>query len=109
MKSKMSNVSLVSSVLVVLISIVLIFNFARSLTQSGGLTFEAIFQYISATPTIPLIPLNSLTITANWGIFNFVRDFINIFTGILTISTWFAINMMNALLFIFRFVTLMFV
>ena len=100
---KAKNTVVASSVLVVIICVLLIFNFARSMISPDQfITFESLFQVLSGLEGIPLIPLNSLTITADWGILNGLRDFFNIFTGLFTYGIWFATSAINAVLFIFR-------
>ena len=101
---KSDKASYIIEVLAIIFAIILIANLIRVTSNSGFLTFESFINQCSNFTSIPLIRMNDLTISANWGLFNFFRDFINLFTAPLTVSIFLATNVINALWFVIQFV-----
>ena len=107
---KSSSKNIVLNVLFVIILSLLIVNFARNFASNDNmLTFQGLMEYLSNIETIPLIPINSLNIGGDWGWFNFIRDFLNLFTGLMTIAIWISTSAINCVVYLFKFVQLCFV
>lgn len=106
--SKGEKASYIIEILAIIIAIILIANLIRSITNTGFLTFESFINQCSNFSSIPFVSFNDLTITADWALFNFFRDFLNLFTAPLTILIFIATNLINALLFVVQFVGIFF-
>lgn len=52
-------------------------------------TFQSLLEVLQGTPTmVPWSNFIDLTIYADWGLFNFFKDFINSITGIIEFLLW---------------------
>ena len=101
--------SFIIEALAIIIAILFLANYIRLTANNGFLTFEALIERCSQFSSIGMTTLIDLTITADWSIFNFLRDFINIFTSLFSVIMYLATNVMNSLWFIIQFVSIFFV
>lgn len=89
---------IIGSVLAFFLMAILIFSLASYLTYgstSSNLTFIGFLNYLAGAPNIELSWMTlDLTIYADWGVFNFLRSFLNFFTDIFEV-----------LLFVFGLIT----
>lgn len=76
------------SVIVLVLLILVVMRFL--LVPSAPIyTFESLLEVLQGTPTMqPWSQFLDLTIYTDWGIFNFLRDFINLNTGIIEFGLW---------------------
>lgn len=78
------------------------------LGTASSFAFEDFLQMLSLSSKPVISPIVNLTITADWGVFNFLRGFLNLFSGILTIIYFVGANLINVLGFIFHFISYIF-
>lgn len=104
--TKSDKANLVINVFAIIIALLFIANYIRLASSSGFLTFESFIQQCSTFSQFPLTNFIDLRIIADWGIFNFFRDFLNIFSTILSISLYLGGNIMNSLWFVIQFVSI---
>lgn len=101
--------SFIIEALAIIIAILFLANYIRLTANNGFLTFKALIEKCSQFSSIGMTSLIDLTITADWWIFNFLRDFINMFTTALSVCMYLASNVMNSLWFVVQFVSIFFV
>lgn len=104
--TKSYKANLVINVLAIIIALLFIANFIRLANSSGFLTFESFIQQCSTFSQFPLTNFIDLRIVADWGFFNFFRDFLNIFSVLLSVSLYLGANIMNSLWFTIQFVSI---
>lgn len=72
-------------------------------------TFGGLLSALEDVPTVSFVDtFNDLTIRSSWGAFNFLRNFFNWFTSMLSIGTWLAQSFINLLVYAFYFVKYVF-
>lgn len=72
-------------------------------------TFGGLLSALEDAPSVSFVDsFNNLVISSNWGPFNFLRNFFNWFTGLLSIGAWLAQSFINLLLYVFYFVRYVF-
>lgn len=70
-------------------------------TPTYSLTLSGLLEYLSNAPNItPTFSLNSFTIYSSWGVFNGLRDFINIFANLSAFAVWFSLLIFNAIRYV---------
>lgn len=95
------RVSVVGNVLLVIFVTLFIVNYIRlSATNGGFFTFESLITQLSNVYAFPIPNLSNLTITADWGLFNFIKSFINLFTSLLNFAVFFSVSAVNAVMMI---------
>ena len=110
--TKRLGASIVVNTLSIIFSILLLVSLFRFLTGHGSqiLSFSGFLEMIHNVPTINVEILNNFYITADWGAFNFFKEFLNFFAGLFSVvGFWFA-NLYNVLVFvIYLFTNLFFI
>lgn len=107
-KLKAKNIILFvgSSLLILLLFIALI----RNANGYEHITFTNFLDYISESPkVIPTLSISDFAITGSWGVFNDLKNFLNIFTQLFGIIVWFGSSILNIFLYAFYFLKFIFV
>ena len=107
MKGKAKNIILFtgSCIMILLLFIALI----RNAQGWQHLSFSSFLDYLTTSPTIiPSFSVTDFAIVSDWGIFNFFRDFFNIFTQTFGVLIWICSSIFNVLLYLFYFVRFIF-
>lgn len=87
-------------VLIVLLSASLI----RNSNNSSSISFTSFLEYLSNSPDFSLsVSISDFRIVADWGFFNSLRDFFNIFTVSFGFIVWFFTSVVNCLIYAFYF------
>lgn len=107
--SESNKVNVIIEVIAVIFLLLLIANFVRLATSGGVLTFGGLLEKLQNFSSFGLTSLYDLTISSDWGLFNFFRDFINIFGTLLSVTLFLANNILNSLWFVIQFVGIFFV
>lgn len=91
--------------LVILIMCVIRFTFT-----STTISFTSFLEFLQNCPSIemPNSIINNLSITDSWGVFDFLRNFINSLGTILGTVLWLISNLLNGIVFIFYFIGFIF-
>lgn len=102
-----------SPILKIIISIFAVFFiicFGRLLFlgSTSGFVFEDFLQMLSSLSHPVLSPFVNLSITADWGAFNFLRGFLNLFSGFLSLVYFVGVNLVNIIHFIFSIIPYIF-
>lgn len=99
-------VILLSSLLVLFV-VAYIFNGG----QNSNFTFGYFLDFVQSTKmqTFSFDFLQDFAITDNWGVFNFFRDFLNVFIDILNLLMFLVQNLLNVLAFVVSFFNRFFV
>lgn len=110
MNSK-SNVSIVFNVLLVFfVSVLLVNYFKASLNSEHFLTFSSYLEFLSNAPTVDFTAVKVFnSITSNWGLFNFFRDFLNTLGAFSNVIFFVCANIINVLVMTFYVITGLFV
>lgn len=78
----------VGGVLVIVVAFLLVATLFQSLSgATPTLTFSGFLQYMSNVPVLSgdwMLELNDMRIVADWGLANFIRDFLNILATMLS-------------------------
>lgn len=87
--------------LVILIMCVIRFTFTNT-----TISFTSFLEFLQNCPSIdmPSSLIKNLSITESWGVFDFLRDFINSLGTILGTVVWLIGNLLNGITFIFYFI-----
>lgn len=109
MNEKGSGAKLIFSILSLIICIILIFSVIRIAFGSTSLSFTSILNYSANTPQIDVSYIQYLNIGGDWGVVDGIRRFLNSIMSIFNIGIWMCKNIANLLLFIFYYVSLLFV
>lgn len=96
-----------SIIIVILLSISLI----RVLNSGDSISFSSFLEMLRDSPSInmPFRIFKDLTITADWGVFNFLRNFINVLGNITSVAVFISAGLANVLLYLVYFVRYIFV
>jgi len=102
-----STRSMVSVVLGIFLIILLVVAMLGSLRGTGQtITFTGFLEYLSQSPSLNFFDISSFKIVGDWGLFDFLRNFFNLFTTMIGVSIWiFQLfwNLIAWLLYFFRF------
>lgn len=97
----------------ILILVLLALALVRFFFDKEPVTLSGFLQYISSAPTLDISTITkvneSLTIEADWGILNFIRDYLNAHLFALGSLAYIGILLINTLLYIVYFVAFVFV
>lgn len=107
MKGKAKNIILFtgSFIMILLLFIALI----RNAQGWQHLTFSGFLEYLTTSPTIiPSFSITDFAIVSDWGLFNGLKDFLNIFTQLFGIIVWVCSSIINVLLYLFYFLRFIF-
>lgn len=100
-----SGIALFFRVLFVIICFVLLINIGRILFNGSSVTFSGFLDFVSNTNFSQInVNIRDFTIVSDWGLFNFLKDFINIFASLMGVTFFMVSNLLNLLLFILNFV-----
>lgn len=76
---------------IVLFLFIIVFSYYIRTGQLIDFSFKSLVDYLSGMPDITFtLSKIDLTIYSDWGFFNFLRDFINIFSGLTEFSLQFS-------------------
>lgn len=104
------GVDIISRGLGIVLFVLLFMNlFYGALGHTEPLTFTGFFEYMSNFNfDVSSFTNIDMTIYSDWGLFNFLRDFINQFTGILSLSLTIMGLLGFVVVFLFRIVAFFF-
>ena len=106
MKSK----SAILNLLLLLFALLLIFSMVRMLNNGSPLTLTSFLDYIHSAPQVVANGgFVDLSIVGDWGIFNFLRDFLNIFTGLLSCLLYLGGMLVQTITYLVWFVKYLFI
>lgn len=98
------------SVFAVLLCFMLIVSLVRKTASGDPLTFSSLLNWLGNLRSFSLqVNISDFTIVADWGLFNFLRNFLNIFTTSFGILYFLGANLINLLIFIGQFLLFIFV
>ena len=74
------------------------------------ISFTSFLEFLQNCPSIdmPETFINNLVVTDSWGVFDFLRSFINSLGTIFGTILWLLNNLLNGILFIFYFIGFIF-
>lgn len=78
------------------------------LGSSSGFVLEDFLQMLGTFSQPVLTPFINLSITADWGVFNFFRGFLNLFGGVLSLIYFAGANLVNVMYFVFNIIPYIF-
>lgn len=100
-----SGIALFFRIFFVIICFVLIINIGRILFNGTSVTFSGLLDFVSNSNFSQInVNIQDFVITADWGLFNGFRDFLNIFASLMGVTFFMVSNLLNLLLFVLNFV-----
>lgn len=96
----------------IFLALLIINTYLYLFNENYSLSFGEFFQKIADMPKIDtsIIKLNfQSAITANWGAFNFLRDFINGLWQIVGVLLYICTQIANACIFLFQLIKTLFI
>lgn len=99
------------SIFKVLIAILIGVALVRVLSGNEIISFQTLLEYLGNAPVVnmPFKFFNDLTIVGDWGLFNFLKDFFNLTTGVVSILVFLATGLINAIIYLTYFIRFIFV
>lgn len=98
-------------IFVIALLVINVFAFEIFGTTDTSITMDDFIIQLENAPTYNDISINSfvddLTITADWGVFNGFRDFLNLFSKVLSFIAWFGIMLYNIVVYLGYFLYLL--
>lgn len=87
------------NIILTIFIVLFVINFFRSIVDGVPLTFGAFLETLETVPSVSLdLAIPSLAGAGDWGLFEFLRTFLNSIIGILNIGIFFTSNIINLLL-----------
>lgn len=79
--------------------------------SNNTLTFTAFLEFLSNLNSVEIgqVDVSSFAIGGNWGIFDGLRNFFNVFSNLLGVLVWLGANVINVIRYIVAFVSFLFV
>ena len=97
------------SVVIVIFTILFIVSYVRSLVGAGEITFTSFLEFIQSVPEVSFASnFIDLTILGDWGIFDFLRNFLNIFTNLMSVIVYLFGGLVQLLLYVVYIVRYLF-
>lgn len=93
----------------ILICILTVMLFRVLNNAPANITFNSFLDYISNVPDIKFVNISDFSIVGDWGFFDFLRDFLNLFTKFIGFSIWFGQNVTNLIIWLFYIVSYIFI
>lgn len=103
------GLKIVFTALAIIFTIVLIGNVIRISLNADTFTFTAFLEYISNAPAVDISFVELWNLGGNWGVFEFLRNFFNMFGSVLSFLVWLGKNIISVLQYVFYFVRFIFV
>lgn len=98
------------SIVIVIFTILFIVSYVRSLTGASEITFTSFLEFIQTVPEISFAnSFIDLTILGDWGIFDFLRNFLNVFTNIFSVLIYLfggLVQLLTYLVYLLRYLFL---
>lgn len=97
------------SVVIVIFTILFIVSYVRSLVGAGEITFTSFLEFIQTVPEVSFATnFIDLTILGDWGVFDFLRNFLNIFTNLISVIVYLFGGLVQLLLYVVYIVRYLF-
>lgn len=113
MKNSVKSATLgkfIINILFIIICVLLIFNFARKLGNNTDLSFSGFLTWLGNVDSFNIqVNISSFTIGGDWGWFDGLRNFFNIFANLFGVLVYLCSNLINLIIFIGQFLVFMFV
>ena len=109
--SSRSDFSVAGCVFKVFFGFMLIIALFWSLNSGADYTisFTSMLNYLSSAPTLDFTSISNFDIVSSWGVFNFLRDFFNLFARAFAVLSWLGELLFDFIEWIFFFIKLLFV
>lgn len=105
-----SNLNLIFNVLLLIFVILFLISYIRFCFNAGSVTFEGLLQFLNSCPQVDFnLALTAFTINGDWGLFEFLRNFFNIFGILIGFIVFLVGNLFNLFTFVFWFIKFIFV
>lgn len=102
-----ANVRVFDIVSIVLVLMFTILLFSVLTNNDRDVSLYGILDFLSQAKTITITDIQiveNLTITANWGVFNFLRDWLNLFVGFFEFIAVLGSILINSFVYFWQFV-----
>lgn len=113
MKNSVKSATLgkfIINILFIIICVLLIFNFARKLVNNADLSFSGFLTWLGTVDSFNIqVDISSFRIGGDWGWFDGLRNFFNIFANLFGVIVYLCANLINLIIFIGQFLAFMFV
>lgn len=97
------------SVVIVIFTILFIVSYVRSLVGAGEITFTSFLEFIQSVPEVSFASnFIDMTILGDWGVFEFLRQFLNIFTNLISVIVYLFGGLVQLLLYVVYIVRYLF-
>lgn len=95
----MKQKSIIFSVISIIFIVLLVISLFNSLNSDESLRFSSFLEILQNAPEFTIEPIN-ISISSDWGIFDFLRIFVNQFLGAVSFSLWLIQSVWNMFKFI---------
>ncbi|HIU06667.1 MAG TPA: hypothetical protein IAC46_03680 [Candidatus Onthoplasma faecigallinarum] len=104
MKGAGDGLKILGSVLIIILCIILVISVIRIVFGGSNISFSAFLNYIQNVPQIEFIgDVNMFSINGDWGLFDFLKNFLNSIMSIFNFLVWLCFQLFNCLSYIFYF------
>lgn len=96
---------------IIAILILFIRLFWRLRGSSNTLNFTGFLKFLSNLNSVDIgaVNINSFVVGGDWGVFNFLRNFFNIFANLFGVVVWLSANVINVIRYLVAFIQFLFV
>lgn len=102
------GVRIFAFILLIIFLAILSGNVLRLVFGGSSFTFSSFLAMLSEVPQIPIRGMQTFNITADWGVIDFIRHFLNAVMMPLNLTVFISANLWNCLLYIMFFVKFLF-
>lgn len=98
--------------LLLVISFLILFIALFWLTRNTAnpLTFAGFLEFLSGLNSVDVtFSISQFSISGNWGVLDFLRNFFNVFATFLGVIAWLGVNVYNVAMYLIQFIQFLFV
>lgn len=103
--------NLITAIMLIIISILLgiaLFRFAFR-GVNNDISFSSFLNWLGNVNSMPInVSITQFNIGGDWGVFEFLRNLLNIFTSLFGVIVYMSANLLNVLIFVSQFIRFIF-
>ena len=98
-----------TNIIIIICCILLFLSLIRTVYNKDSVSLVSFVDFLQTAPNIAFSSFVDFTITADWGVFNFLRSFLNIFTGALSVLIFIGASIVQVIIYLMWIIGYIFV